>query len=118
VNIHFGDHKNDLSVSLVNNGTGPMVITVIGAADPMKPLIDAMPNLPRNDLVTWNHYVGSDCTGRSIRAGGGKIVLLRLHHNGEEVLKKLFALSRDKMRAALARLGYVLSTRTSLQSGS
>jgi hypothetical protein len=108
VNINFGDYENDLSVSLVNNGTGPMVIksiTVIGAADPTKPLIDAMPDLPRDDLVGWNHYVGSDCTGRSIRAGGGKIVLLRLHHiKGEETLKKLFALSRDKMRAALGPL--------------
>jgi hypothetical protein len=109
VNINFGDYENDLSVSLVNNGTGPMVIKsirVIGAADPTKPLIDAMPNLPRNDLVTWNHYIGSDLTGRSIRAGGGQIVLLRLRHNREKekALKDLFALSRDKMRAALGPL--------------
>jgi hypothetical protein len=108
VNINFGDYDNDLSVSLVNNGTGPMVIksiTVIGAANPTKPLIDAMPDLPRDDLVSWSHYIGADLTGRSIRAGGGTIVLLRLHHiKGEEALKKLFALSRDKMRAALAPL--------------
>jgi hypothetical protein len=109
LDIALGDYENRLSVSLVNNGTGPMVIksiTVIGAANPSEPLIEAMPDLPRPDLVSWNHYIGSDLTGRSIRAGGGTIVLLSLRHNveKEKELKDLFALSRDKMRTALGPL--------------
>jgi hypothetical protein len=106
VNIMFGDYDNDLFVKLVNNGTGPMVIksiTVIGAANPSEPLIDAMPDLPRDDLVSWRHFIG-DATGRSIRAGGGEISLLHLCDNGEEALKDVFALSRDTVRAALGPL--------------
>jgi hypothetical protein len=110
VNITFGDYENDLFVRLVNNGTGPMVIesmTVIGAANPSEPLINAMPDLPRNDLVTWTHYIASDTTGRSIRAGGGQLGLLRLGRDNRKealALRDLFALSRDTIRAALGPL--------------
>jgi hypothetical protein len=106
VNIEIGDHETDLLVKLVNNGTGPAIIKssmAIGADKPSEPLIDAMPKLPRADLVTWTHFAGN-LTGRGIRAGGGEIVLLYLHDNGEEALKKLFALSRDKIRDALGKL--------------
>jgi hypothetical protein len=109
-NIAFGDYENDLWVKLVNNGTGPMVIksiTAIGAANPSEPLINAMPDLPRNDLVTWRHYIAADTTGRSIRAGGGQLGLLRLSRDNRKealALRELFALSRDTIRAALGPL--------------
>jgi|GraSoiStandDraft_4_1057263.scaffolds.fasta_scaffold427376_2 hypothetical protein len=109
-NIMFGDYETDLFVRLENNGTGPMVIksiTVIGAANPSEPLIKAMPDLPRNDLVTWRHYIASDTTGRSIRAGGGQLGLLRLSRDNRKealALRELFALSRDTIRAALGPL--------------
>jgi hypothetical protein len=104
--VNFGDYETELFVKLVNNGTGPMVIksiTIIGAANPSEPLINAMPDLPRNDLVTWRHFAG-DSTGRSIRAGGGELVLLHLRDNGDEASEDLFALARDTIRAALGPL--------------
>src|SRR5215831_9348086 len=54
LNIVFGNYETNLFVSLVNNGTGPMVIKstkVIGAANPSEPLIKAMPDLPPDDIV-------------------------------------------------------------------
>jgi hypothetical protein len=118
LNIAYGNYDTDLFVSLVNNGTGPMVIKsimVIGAANPSEPLINAMPDLSPDpdDLVTLR-YVASDLTGRSIRAGGGEIVLLRLRYKREEALKKppetakaarlRFDCSRDTFRTALGTL--------------
>jgi hypothetical protein len=104
--IPFGNFETNLFVSLVNNGTGPMIIksiTVIGAANPSEPLIKAMPDLPPDDLVTLT-YFASDPTGRSIRAGGGGLRLLQLRYNGEKEFKNRFAPSRDKIRAALGPL--------------
>jgi hypothetical protein len=106
LNIAFGNYETNLFVSLVNNGTGPMVIksiTVIGAANPSEPLIKAMPDLPPDDLVTLR-YFSSDPTGRSIRAGGGEIVLLQLRYIGEKTFKNRFESPRDTIRAALSPL--------------
>jgi hypothetical protein len=104
VTIAFGNYDTDLFVKLVNNGTGPTVIesiTVIGAANPSEPLINAMPDLPRDDLVSWR-YAG-DSTGRSIRAGGGELPLLQFRYNREKAFKNRFAY-REAIRAALSPL--------------
>jgi hypothetical protein len=118
VDVALGDYDKDLYVGLVNNGTGPALIksiTNIGAENPSAPLIDAMPELPRDDFHSLT-YFSSDPDGRSIRAGGGAIRLLQLRYIGEEASKKdeapekkkasknLFVRSRDKYRVALGPL--------------
>jgi hypothetical protein len=106
LDIAFGNYELNLFVSLVNNGTGPLIlksIMVIGAADPAKPLIDAMPDLPPDDLIALR-YFASDPNGRSIRAAGGEIILLRLRYTGEKEFKNRFNTPRDTIRAALAPL--------------
>ena len=104
--IPFGNFDDNLFVSLVNNGTGPMVIksiTVIGAPNPSEPLIKAMPDLPPDDFVTLTWF-GSDPTDRSIRAGGLGLRLLQLRYNGKKEFIDRFASSRDKIRDALGPL--------------
>jgi hypothetical protein len=106
LNITFGNYETNLFVSLVNNGTGPLIlksIKVIGAADPAKPLIDAMPDLPPDDLVALR-YFASDPNGLSIRADGGEIILLRLRYIGEKEFQNRFNTPRDKIRTALGPL--------------
>jgi hypothetical protein len=106
--IPFGNFDDNLFVSLVNNGTGPMVIksiTVIGAANPSEPLIKAMPDLhlsPDDPVaLTW---FGSDPADRSIRAGSRGLGLLQLRYNGKKEFLDRFASSRHKYGDALGRL--------------
>ena len=108
LDIAIGNYELNLFVSLVNNGTGPLIlksIMVIGAADPTKPLIDAMPDLhlsPDDPIAL--RYFASDPNGRSIRAAGGEIILLRLRYTGEKEFQNRFNTPRDTIRAALAPL--------------
>jgi hypothetical protein len=106
LNIAFGNYETNLFVSLVNNGTGPLVlrsIRYIGAANPSEPLIKALPDLPPDDLVTLRYFGSnsSGATGLSIRANGGEIVLLQLRYTGEKEFKNRFDIPRDTIRAAL-----------------
>jgi hypothetical protein len=106
LDIAFGNFELNLFVSLVNNGTGPLIlksIRVIGAADPAKPLIDAMPDLPPDGLIALR-YFASDPNGRSIRADGGEIILLQLRYTGGKEFQNRFNTPRDKIRAALVPL--------------
>ena len=68
--IMIGDYEGRIFVKIRNHGTGPMIInsvTVIGATDPNKPLIQSMPLL--GPKTAWTNFVG-DCSGRSIPVGG------------------------------------------------
>ena len=106
LDIAIGNYELNLFVSLVNNGTGPLIlksIRVIGAPDPMKPLIDAMPDLPPYNLIALR-YFASDPNGRSIRAAGGEIILLRLRYTGGKEFQNRFDTPREKIRGALGPL--------------
>lgn len=68
--IMIGDYDGRIFVKIRNHGTGPMIInsvTVIGAADPNKPLIQSMPLL--GPKTAWTNFV-EDCSGRSVPVGG------------------------------------------------
>jgi hypothetical protein len=69
----------------------------------MKPLIDAMPDLPPDDLVALR-YFASEPNGRSIRAAGGEIILLRLRYTGGKEFQNRFDTPREKIRGALGPL--------------
>lgn len=100
--ITLGDYENWLFVKLRNNGTGPMIIkslSIVGAQDESKPLVNAMPQLHPN--VSWTNFV-EDCSGRSIPAGG-ELVLLDLSSESSSSQGQ-YALSRDNVRLALGKL--------------
>lgn len=68
--IMIGDYDGRIFVKVRNNGTGPMIInsvTVVGATDPSKPLIQSMPLL--GSRIAWTNFV-EDCSGRSVPVGG------------------------------------------------
>lgn len=102
VYIAVGDYENRLYVKIQNNGVGPLIlkrITVEGAAEPNKPLIEAMPQLPPK--AAWTNFV-EDITGRSVPPGG-EVFLIDLEE-GSSASRAYFTVARDKVRAALGTL--------------
>jgi hypothetical protein len=68
--IMIGDYEGRIFVKVCNHGTGPMIInsvTVIGATEPSKPLIQSMPLL--GPKIAWTNFV-ENCSGRSVPVGG------------------------------------------------
>ncbi len=102
VYLAVGDYENRIYVKIQNNGVGPLIlkrITVEGAAEPNKPLIEAMPELPPK--VIWTNFV-EKITDRSVPSGG-EIVLIDLEE-GSSTSRPNFTLARDKVRLALGTL--------------
>lgn len=100
--VMIGDYENQLFVKLRNNGTGPMIvkfISIVGAQNAAKPLVNAMPEL--HPKVSWTNFV-EECSGRSIPAGG-ELVLLDLSAESSSSQGQ-FILSRDRVRLALGKL--------------
>lgn len=102
VYVAVGDYENRIYVKIQNNGVGPLIlkrITVVGAAEPDKPLIEAMPELPPK--AAWANFV-EDIAGRSIPPGG-EVFLIDLEE-GSSASRASFSLARDKVRLALGTL--------------
>jgi hypothetical protein len=100
--VMFGDYENHLFVKLRNHGTGPMIvksIRIVGAEEPLQPLVNAMPDLPSK--VSWTNFV-EECDGRSIPVGG-ELALLDLSSESSSSQPQFIAF-RDKVRLALGRL--------------
>lgn len=102
VYVALGDYENRLYVKIQNNGVGPLIlkrITVEGAAEPNKPLIEAMPELPQK--AAWTNFV-EEITGRSVPPGG-EVFLVDLEE-GSSASRAYFTLARDLVRVALGPL--------------
>ncbi len=102
VYVAVGDYENRIYVKIQNNGVGPLIlshITIEGAAEPNKPLIEAMPELPPK--AAWTNFV-EDISGRSIPPGG-EVFLIDLEE-GSSASRAYFTLARDKVRLALGTL--------------
>jgi hypothetical protein len=102
VYIAVGDYENRVYVKIQNNGVGPLIlkrITVEGAAEPNKPLIEAMPQLPPK--AVWTSFV-EDISGRSVLPGG-EIFLIDLEE-GSSASRATFTRARNKVRVALGTL--------------
>jgi hypothetical protein len=100
--VVIGDYENHQFVKIRNNGTGPLVIKeikVIGAENPSKPLIYAMPRLYPE--VSWQNFV-EDCSGRSIPVGGElELLSLNIECSTSEAM---YVLARSNVRKALGEL--------------
>lgn len=103
--ITVADYEDSLRVKLLNNGTGPMIVTevtVSNGSDVKQCVVDWMPALP-NDR-SWNNFT-DDLRDRTLRPGG-EIVLLELTEHEKE---KGFSRCRDTVRQALAPLRVTVS---------
>lgn len=98
--VTVADYENSLRVKLINNGTGPMIITDIDVSDGRGRkgcLVEWMPQLPTGR--PWNTF-SSDLKDRTLQPGS-EIVLLELtEYEGESG----FGTCRNVIRAALAPL--------------
>ena len=102
VYLALGDYENRIYVKIQNNGVGPLIlkrITIEGAAEPNKPLIEAMPELPPK--AEWTNFV-EDIADRSVPAGG-EVFLIDLE-DGSSASHTYFKIARDKVRLALGTL--------------
>jgi hypothetical protein len=98
--VTVADYENKLRVKLVNNGTGPMIVTAVTVSDGSRALpsvLEWMPSLPKGRA--WNTF--SQAMANRSLAPGGEVVLLELTEYDEE---QGFAKCRDIVRAALAPL--------------
>jgi hypothetical protein len=99
--IMVGDYKNHVFVEVVNNGMGPMIIKSITINNSPQPLdIALLEVLPKG--IYWRHFT-SDCTDRSVRAGG-KVLLLDLHSSTYRGVNASFVADRDLVRHALGNI--------------
>lgn len=100
--IAVGDYENRVYVKIQNNGVGPLIVkrvTIEGAAEPSRPLIHAMPELPPK--AAWTTFV-EEISGRSVPPGG-ELFLIDLEVSSS-ASHAYFTLARDKVRVALGRL--------------
>lgn len=98
--VTVADYEDSLRVKLRNNGSGPMIVLAVTVSDGAKAhesLIDCMPALPMGR--PWNTFTHA-LRHRTLQAGA-EIVLLELTQHVNEAN---FAVFRDRVRAALARL--------------
>jgi hypothetical protein len=102
--VSVADYEDRLTVKILNNGSGPLIITNVKVkkeSQVQDSLIAWMPSLP--DGIYWSTFVGP-IGNRSLLPGNG-ITLLEL--TGDQPDKK-FEKFRDECRAALCPLTVAL----------
>lgn len=98
--VSVGDYENRLTVKILNNGSGPLIIKEIhieGGVEIQESLVACMPPLPNG--ICWNTFVGP-VKDRSLLPGK-EMTLLELIGDDDAVL---FKKARDNCRVALSQL--------------
>lgn len=107
--ITVGDYENDIYVSIINNGIGPMLIKGFKATNERvssdSSLIDIIPN-DLNEQIVWSDFA-STIIGRTLKPGD-RMYLIRLKIKEEEIDKEFYQKIKKSIREFLKNVKIVI----------